>query len=64
MTEADRTKLITEEIIARQGTGIDKNIQSWYDNTVASINGLIGRNVPVLKPEDYFTMLLNGEDTT
>lgn len=64
MTEAERAKLITDEIINRQGSAIDKNIQSRYDNTVASINWLIGRNVPVLKPEDYFTMLLNGEDTT
>jgi len=40
------------------------DLKSWYDNTVANINGIIARNVPVLKPEDYFTMLLNGQDTT
>jgi hypothetical protein len=63
MTEAERTKLITDEIVARGGH-MTSDLKAWYDNTVSSINGIISRNVPVLKPEDYFTMLLNGQDTT
>lgn len=64
MTESDRSKAITDAIVERQWKEIDPKLKTWYDKTVSSINWLIGKDLPVKQAGDYFSMLLNSQDTT
>ena len=64
MSNAEREDAITRDIINRQEYGIDENIRDWYDQTIDTVNWLLSKNVPELKADDYFNMMLNGQDTT
>lgn len=64
MTKEERDVAITNDIIDKQEFWIDPSIKSRYDNTVKNINWIVTRQLPEIKANDYFNMMVLWQDTS
>lgn len=62
MSDSERKNLIIQDIIQRQWQALDPTIIDRYNTTATNINNLITREIPPYTSNDFFSMLLKGQN--